>query len=285
MHDLEYFKACNCGLCHSLGRGYGASARFVLSFELLFLSMLLWDGSAPPVITSRRCIASPFKKKHCCSGTQTLDMCAGYNVILTWWKLRDSVKDATPIGTIPYRLALLLLHRAYRKAAKEYESFDRKVGEDIQKLDAYESQNGRSLDRAADSFSHILTATIPRGLPDDVSRPLSELLYHLGRWIYIIDACDDLKDDLRAGRYNPVSARFDISSGGHLDGNATERLTATLAHSNNLLCSAFELLPENAWSNTIRNIIYIGMPDVSSRVLRGDWPPKRRKSSSERLAN
>ncbi|MEI3141456.1 MAG: DUF5685 family protein [Lawsonibacter sp.] len=37
---------------------------------------------------------------------------------------------------------------------------------------------------------------------------MEQLLYHLGRWIYLIDARDDLAEDLADGRYNPVAARF-----------------------------------------------------------------------------
>lgn len=39
-------------------------------------------------------------------------------------------------------------------------------------------------------------------------RALQQLLYHLGRWIYLIDAQDDLEEDRASGNYNAVAARF-----------------------------------------------------------------------------
>ena len=62
-----------------------------------------------------------------------------------------------------------------------------------------------------------------------------QLLYHLGRWIYLIDAQDDLEEDAQAGRYNPVAARFGPQ------GNR-EALELTLNHSLNSMYSAAQLL-------------------------------------------
>ena len=273
--DLGKFKACYCGLCNALRRNYGVPARFILSYELVFLAMLLWDPDEPPQMKRGRCIASPLRKRCYCSGTNALDTCAGYSVILTYWKLRDSVTDEPFFRSIPYRLASLAIRGAYKKASEEFQEFDCKVSEKIKSLAEHELSDEQSLDRAADNFSQILTAAAPEQLPDTIRRPMLELLYHLGRWIYIIDAFDDIKDDSGAGRYNPVSARFK-ADGKKLRAENLVRLETTLAHSNNLLGSAFELLPENAWSEIVRNMIYLGMPHVCSCVLEGNWPPDRR---------
>jgi hypothetical protein len=109
-------------------------------------------------------------------------------------------------------------------------------------------------------------------------RALEQLLYHAGRWIYILDACDDIKDDAERGRFNPVSARFGLT-GGALDAGQTEHMRLTLAHSSNLAGAAFELLGDAAWSSVIRNIICLGMPAVCSSVLAGKWRAGRRTSA------
>ena len=273
VRDLERFKACYCGLCHALQQNYGIAARFILSYELVFLAMLLWDRGEQPDMRRRRCIASPLRKRCCCGWNPTLDTCAGYTVILAWWKLRDSITDESFIRSIPSRAGALALRRAYRKAAGALPEFDGRVRDELQKLAGIESQGGMSLDNAADKFAQILTAAVPETLPESQRRPLQELLYHSGRWIYLIDACDDYTEDAAAGRYNPITARFTPYEG-KLPEEGIERLKMTLTHSNNRLCSAFELLTENAWSEIARNIIYLGMPDVCRRVLEGDWPPK-----------
>jgi len=105
-----------------------------------------------------------------------------------------------------------------------------------------------------------------------------ELLYHLGRWVYVIDACDDYLEDSKRGQFNPVLARYPPDCG-KMPEHGASRLKTTLAHSNNLLCLAFELLPENAWTDIVRNVIYLSMPETCDRIF---MRPTGRKGSGNR---
>ena len=277
VRELERFKACYCGLCRTLGRRYGLTARFILNYELVFLSMLLWDDSEPLKTRRNRCIASPCKRVRYCYANPAFNKCAGYNVILAWWKLRDSITDESFFKSVPHRVLKFFLSGAYKKAASSYPEFDGTVKKELGNLTEHETLGHTSLDGAADCFAKILSAAVPEDAPDTTRRPMLEMLYHLGRWIYILDACDDYKEDIKAGRYNPVITKFSASNG-ELAGDSTERLKTTLAHSNNLLCSAFELLPSNTWSQIIRNIIFLGMPDICLRVFDRD---RRRERNAD----
>ena len=42
------------------------------------------------------------------------------------------------------------------------------------------------------------------------------------------------------------------------------------------MIAAFELLPENAWTGIIRNILYLGMDKVSDEVFNGTFTMARR---------
>ena len=53
-----------------------------------------------------------------------LTLAADVSVILTWWQLRDGVADHGFFRGLPYRAALLLLRRAYRKARARRPGFD-----------------------------------------------------------------------------------------------------------------------------------------------------------------
>ena len=59
VREFNRYKACYCGLCHTLKEQYGAFARNILSYDFVFLAMLLWD-SEEPVTHCARCLASPF---------------------------------------------------------------------------------------------------------------------------------------------------------------------------------------------------------------------------------
>jgi len=273
VRELERFKACYCGLCHTLGSKYGTVARFILNYEFVFLSMLLWNEDDEPVVKRKCCIASPFKRKSYCAQNEALGTGAGYCVILAWWKLRDTISDEPFIKTIPYRMLAFILSGAYSKAAREFPEFDAEVRQEVAGLHEYESSGEMSVDGAADKFAKILCATVPKGIQEKKNRVMLQLLYHLGRWVYIIDACDDYLNDARTGQFNPVVNQYPPDRGIMPDGCA-ERLRTTLTHSNNLISSAFELLAGNPWTQTVGNMIYLSMPDVCTRVLSNSWNNK-----------
>ena len=268
VRELERFKACYCGLCHALGKKYGIPARFILNYEFVFLAMLLWEPEDIPSIKSKRCIASPCKKKRYCERNHVLEKCAGYSVILTWWKLQDTISDERFFKSMLHRMALLVLFRAYKKASREFPEFNDKIKKEIASLAKYESSEETSLDGAADKFAQIMCSVTPEALPENYRRPMAELLYHLGRWIYIIDACDDYSKDFKNKHYNPVVKQYPPDCG-RLPEDGVDRLKTTLTHSNNLLCLAFELLQENTWAEIARNVIYQSMPETCERVLAG----------------
>ena len=135
----------------------------------------------------------------------------------TWWQLRDGVTDHGFFGGLKYRLAALLLRRSYRKAARLRPDFDRLVQGCLGELAELERESCPSIDRPADTFARLLAGAAEEE-PDPVRRRvLAQLLYHLGRWIYLTDAADDLAKDQRSGSYDPLPAAI-FGAGGQADG-------------------------------------------------------------------
>ena len=73
----------------------------------------------------------------------------------------------------------------------------------------------------------------------------------LGRFIYLMDAYDDLEADLRRGRYNPLK---DMSLQDDYEDRVLESLTLLIAESTD----AFETLPLVKDMDILRNILYAG---------------------------
>ena len=155
-----------------------------------------------------------------------------------------------------------LLRPAYRKAAANCPDFDRTVQTCLQELRVLEGERCSSIDRAADTFARLLRAAAPAG--SDQSRVLDQLLYHLGRWIYLLDARDDLEEDRLAGRYNPVALRYGP------DGD-DEGLKLTLDHSLELMGAALQLGQFGCRHPLLENIVYLGLPLVQRSVFDGTW--------------
>lgn len=98
--EQQLYRACYCGLCHTLGRRYGVFARMILNYDLVFLAMLLSDGEAPGC-GRRRCLIHPIHPRCFCEETQALDAAADVSVLLTWcscgtaWQITDFGADGS----------------------------------------------------------------------------------------------------------------------------------------------------------------------------------------------
>ena len=267
MREFDQFQSVYCGLCHALKDHYGISARFLLNYDFTFLAMLLSDETDDCTKEPRRCFVKPFKKKSCYCKGQGLKKAAGFSVILSWYKLQDGVQDGNRAERILYRTLSLFIYRAYRKAKTDFPEFNTHCKEQLKQLAILEQENSGELDFVADRFASLLAFAAE---DTDKKRIYHEIFYHTGRLIYLLDAYDDLEKDKKEGNYNPLLMRFPL-----VDGSLTEEdkqyLQTSMTHSANLVASAYQLLPSGNFSAILENIIYLGMPAVSTAVLNGTF--------------
>lgn len=267
--ERNRFSAVYCGLCRTLGERYGTAARFILNYDFAFLAILLADGNEPEM-RHNGCIAHPIQGRDYYVSSEALALCADCSVILAWWQLRDGVQDHGAIKAVKYRAAGIALYSAYRKARMLRPEFDRLTQEHLRMLSQLERSGCPSMDQAADAFARLLQG-ISTEVTDPVkARVLEQMLYHLGRWIYLVDAADDLADDFRSGNYNPLIPRFSLTSG-ELTEEARGALVVSLDHSIRLISSAFELWDFGDWSAIIRSTVYEGLFGVGKAVLEGTF--------------
>ena len=264
--DFDLYRATYCGLCRCLRRRYGLLAPMFLNYDFTFLTLLLWQPEEGFRPCRGRCHANPLLKKDMCPDSPALELAADESMILTYWKLRDAAEDEGFWRGLPARLLSRLLGRAYRKAARRRPGFDRAVRGSLEELAALEREGCPSLDRTADTFARLLAAAAPAEGEEPRRRALEQLLYHVGRWIYLVDAWDDLPEDRRTGAYNPIAARFPGAEEASRD-----ELRTTLRHSLNLARSAAALLELGHWRETVENILFLGLPLVEELVFTGRW--------------
>ena len=103
----------------------------------------------------------------------------------------------------------------------------------------------------------------------------------MGRSVYILDAMDDLAQDVKKDRYNPLRHRL-APGEDRLSDEQKASLRATLNLSQRSAAAALALRPPDLWQPILENIITVGLPEVTDLVFAGKWN-KRKNDGAEAL--
>ncbi|MCJ7687722.1 MAG: DUF5685 family protein [Clostridiaceae bacterium] len=210
--DYEKFKAYYCGLCHSIKNNFGNLPRLTLNFDMTFLAILLDSLSECNCNFNQfKCAIHPLKKRVMINNNESLDYAAFCNITLAYYKLMDDVQDNK---TIKSKFFSLFLKNYLSNPKVEYKYIINYMKEKLLLLNTLElDSQGISLDEqlSIDELSHVfadLTGTIISFYYKDApfKDDLYWLGYNLGKWIYIIDAYDDLEKDIKSNSFNAINS-------------------------------------------------------------------------------
>ncbi len=263
--DYEVFKAYYCGLCRSIKETFGNIPRLSLNYDMTFMAILL-DGlnSEPGNFYIDTCLVHPLKKRMILTSNYPLIYSAYLNVALTYYKLCDDVIDD---GEIKSSISKLLLKGYRDKFSKEYSHIDEIIKENLKALSTFEkSKNVPSLDELCHPFA-LLTAKVicyyKEDITEEVRKNLYTLGYNLGKWIYLMDALDDLQEDMENKKFNPIDAVFNKSAlpFQELYDQIKDRLEFSILCCSNSLLDAFNELDFFKNKEIIENILKLGLMD------------------------
>ena len=266
VRENELYRATYCGLCRAMGKTSGTMSRFTLSYDFVFLVLLrkALEGK-DGVIRKRRCIAHPLKRRPMLEIDDTMKYCARSSVILTKMKLKDNINDSHGFKRFKAKMAGAV-SIFFKKTDKSLKELEEKVSSLIAKLTEYEKQNCDSIDTVACVFGELLGNVASFGLEDDKKRLAYDIGYHLGRWIYVIDAIDDMKDDIKTGSYNPIVNSF----GKELSDSDKRILHNASMLELEAMSKTLELVDFSKHRDVegiLKNIAYIGMIAETTKVL------------------
>lgn len=268
--EYELFRAYYCGVCRSIGKHQGQLKRLMLNYDSTFLAVLLSAVAGEKVkVLKKRCMAHPLEKRHVISQSEVVDYASDINIILAYYNLEDKKRDEASLISSS---ALIMLRRSFKRLRKQYEKKCTVMEKQLDDLVKLEKEKCASMDMAAEPFAKLMeevTAYEPLCSDEKIEKILRWTGYNLGKWIYLLDAFDDLEKDIKAGNYNPLVYQYgydnqDIS--GFKD-KIRSRVEFNLTYSLNEVSRAFELLETKTNKSILENIIYLGMLRKTENIL------------------
>jgi hypothetical protein len=267
MKDYDIYRGMYCSLCKTLGRRYGAGARMFLNYDLSFLALTLSAMADDcPGFVQKRCDFNPAKKCRIATrATPALDLAADACVALTYYKIKDTIADAGGKKKAAALFSLPLAGAAFHKAEKNNAVLTAKVKAYIEAQADVERERLASIDKAAEPSALLLAAVFSSGETDPAQKQVRERFgYCLGRWVYLIDACDDYFDDIKNNNYNPYALLFPK---GTSPGQVREKMQGDLNQTAAEAALAFELLSLKRFEDIIENVVYDGLFHEAQTVL------------------
>lgn len=269
MREYEVYTGYYCGVCKSISKRYGQLPRMVLSYDAAFLSLLLGSlQGEEDDLRREHCLIHPIRKKTI-AFSDAIDYAADVMLILAWYKLLDDIQDE---GKAYARGAAFAMKHVYKKLEKARPVLCDKIESNLKALSALEESKCASLDQAAEAFAKIMESIFEEGpLPAGFQgqKVLARIGYHLGKWIYLIDALDDIEENILSGAYNPLIFRFAYEAG---EENFKERIMSdcrfNLFHYLGEMGNAVDLLDIKKNEGIIENIIYKGLHRKTEEILK-----------------
>ncbi len=262
--DYETYRSVYCGLCKELGRLFGPFARMTLNYDFTFLALLQLGLSDKPTSSSiQRCMMHPFNKRLCCHSSDSLRLTACSAMLMVYYKNKDNYNDG---GLIEKGFSLLLhpfAAHAKRRASALYPELDHTLRDMMNSQALLERKCCPSVDDAANPTASALSSICTMLSHDErQQRVLSRFGYLLGRWVYLIDALDDLDDDIKHKRYNP----FIYSLAEEPIDNVKSQAACSLRLTHGELTKTYHLLTLNHHADILENIIFLGLPAALSKI-------------------
>ena len=246
--DFDLYRSFYCGLCRELREKYGISGQITLTYDMTFVVVLLSALYEPPTQKgTTRCVIHPVCKQPVRKNAAT-EYGADMNVLLTYYKCMDDWADEKKLTRFTYAK---LLKKGYHRAYNKYPEKARRIENLLRELSREEKKQSADIDRMAGIFGRIMSEVLaPKA--DEWEESLRNMGFYLGKFIYLLDAYEDVYEDRGKGRYNPFTIKCDDPD---FEEEVRTILTMMMAE-----CSReFEKLPILDNVEILRNIIYSGV--------------------------
>lgn len=246
--DLKKYRAYYCGLCSTLKEDYGFMGQMTLTYDMTFAVILL--SSLYETTTKHeehRCKVHPAKRQHMLQNEIT-SYAAAMNVLLAYYHMEDDWQDDRKVSSL---MTKSLIQGKAKKIIEKYPRQSEIIRKSLKELGECEHENSMDIDRAAGCFGRLM-AELFVWKEDIWEKTLRKMGFYLGKFIYLMDAYEDLPEDRKKNSYNPLK---ELAKRPDYEAQMEQILRMMIAEST----VRFEQLPCLVDVDILRNILYDGV--------------------------
>lgn len=248
--EKKVYQAYYCGLCQTLKGSCGRKGQMLLAYDMTFLEVLLTGlYELESKQTEFTCLMHPTKKQMAYTNAIS-QYCADMNVLLAYYNFLDDWEDDREYSK---KILSTMLKKDYEKIAHLYPRQTKAIELYIAKLNEYEKIKETNIDLVA-GLTGEMVGEVFAWKEDEWYSELKTLGFYMGKFIYLMDAYEDLDKDEKKKNYNPLSY---VRKENQKDFETLCRLMMTSMMAE--CAKSFERLPILQHAEIIRNVLYSGI--------------------------
>lgn len=266
--DYELYRGVYCSLCRALGRNYSPIAQLFLSYDFAFAAVLrLAVSQSICSFSQKRCPYNPAKKCMICSSREELDFCSHAVIITVFYKVLDNLHDREVKSKLIAALVYPIVWLMHKKAMRLAPDIDKIIGESMKIQAETEKKKEVGIDEAAHPSAYALGKVIALGFNGEEREKLRSLGYMVGRFVYILDAADDLESDVKSGSFNPFKTEFGDIKNSEVRKKFVARVEGMLNLTHSGALDVLDTIEKNRFEDILENIVFDGLDFSGKTVL------------------
>lgn len=278
IRESEYYRAVYCAICRKLGEMLGQRARLTLSYDAVFLATLRAAVTGnEPQLSHIRCALHPLQQgRMAADGDNDAIFCAAaVSALLACGKVRDDIADERGGRRLRARAAWVVLSAADRRATDVAECAAKCIKDGLWQLENAEREcalpDNASIDRPASLFGRMMADAVTADLSGEAKMIVGSVARAAGHWLYCIDAIDDMAEDEKRGRFNPMTLLYGRP---YLTKAEGATLSCALGAELDGAAAALDLISPAARSTApnslaiCENILKLGMPTACAKIIK-----------------
>ena len=244
------YRSYYCGVCRALRERYGIAARLLLNYDLAFLAILLtalYKDDDSGMLSTQRCLLHP---RHTLPrlDNEYVDYAADMTLLLAYRTFCDHWQDDKNQLA---RVEAALMRKTVKKIEQQYPRQASAIDIYICAQNTAEQCKESNPETVANLTGRMLSEIFVYK-QDEWQDRLRKFGFHLGKFIYLMDAYEDIDKDIKKGRFNPL---IPIRQQVDFEQRCADMLNVVMAD-----CAAeFERLPILLHADLLRNILYVGV--------------------------
>lgn len=268
--EMHLYKSVYCGLCNTIKKSVSFILPATLSYDFVFLTMVRATiTKEKSEVKKGHCGYNPFKRVTYCIPSQSAVFTSEVSLMLVYLKLCDDIKDKDTkffkkILLLPLRKHFSVKVKRLLKTNSKYVELYSYVEEKIYEISSLEATEASDIDVLCEAFGDIMARVLSFSLEGGDKITAKAIGSSIGRFIYLIDAIDDVENDAKSGAFNPLIKKYgDVKA---VKENV-KALDASLSMYTKNAVLAFNLLDEGEYTSIINNILTLGLGKESYRIM------------------